>query len=197
MHSIHAGVLALLVPMVGLAQAVPPSAGKTVVVAPAYRGFTPGGPYRAFAERARTLAPRDTLRCNTSRNTAQLMECGVVIRDPTDGANFYLSAYVLEGKVAMVRFYDSAGFGDTARSRGAGGAGAALVDRSKRELTKLFGRPRPVRKTGWEWPYGHQVVRFSWRGRGPARWVSITLTDNDVMDRISRYVRRPAPARKS
>jgi len=32
-------------------------------------------------------------------------------------------------------------------------------------------------------------VRFSWRGRGTARWVSITLTDRDVMDRIRKYVR--------
>jgi len=36
------------------------------------------------------------------------------------------------------------------------------------------------------------VVRLSWRGRGTARWVSITLTDNDVMDRIRKYVKTAA-----
>jgi len=34
-------------------------------------------------------------------------------------------------------------------------------------------------------------VRFNWRGRGTARWVSITLMDKDVMDRISAYVKPP------
>jgi len=188
MDSIRAGILALCIPAVGLAQAAPPRSGNPAVAVPVYRGFSPGAPYRAFAERARALAPRDTLRCNTSRNTAQLMECGVGIRDPADGANFYLSAYVLEGKVAMVAFYDSAGFGNA--------RGVPLVDRTKRELTRLFGRPRPIGKTGWEWRYGRKVVRFSWRGRGTGRWVSITLTDNDVMDRIGRYA-RTATRRKS
>src|SRR6266581_1647512 len=122
MDSIRAGILALCIPAVGLAQAAPPRSGNPAVAVPVYRGFSPGAPYRAFAERARALAPRDTLRCNTSRNTAQLMECGVGIRDPADGANFYLSAYVLEGKVAMVAFYDSAGFG-SGRGRSARPAG--------------------------------------------------------------------------
>jgi hypothetical protein len=145
-----------------------------------YRGFTPGSSYRQFVERGRALAHRDTLRCNTSRNTAQLMECGVVIRDPADGATFYLSAYVLESKLAMVALYDSAGFGGS-------GEGAALVDRTKRDLTRVFGRPRPIGNSGWEWKRGRQVVRFNWRGRDTARWVSITLTDNGVMDRIKHY----------
>lgn len=153
--------------------------------APVYRGFAPGMSYREFADRARRLSSRDTLRCNTSTNTAQLMECGVTIRDPGDSVRFYLSAYVIEGKVAMVALYDSAGFGDN--------RGGALVDRTKRDLTRTFGRPRPIGKSAWQWSYGRKVVRLSWRGRGPARWVSVTLSDNDVMDGISRYVRRTKP----
>jgi len=184
MRVLRLGVLALLAPAVGLAQAAPPTGGKpAAATTPTYRGFAPGAPYRDFAERARALARQDVLRCNTSRNTAQLMECGVAIRDPTDGANFYLSSYVLEGTVAMVAFYDSAGFGDA--------RGVPLLDRTKRDLTRRFGRPRPIGKSGWEWSYGRgrKVVRFSWRGRGAGRWVSITLTDNDVMDRIGRYAK--------
>jgi hypothetical protein len=153
--------------------------------APVYRGFAPGMTYREFADRARKWSSRDTLRCNTSTNTAQLMECGVTIRDPSDSARFYLSAYVIEGKVAMVALYDSAGFGDN--------RGNALVARTKRDLTRTFGRPRPIGKSAWQWSYGRKVVRLSWRGRGTGRWVSVTLSDNDVMDGISRYVRRTKP----
>ncbi len=173
MIAIRFGLLALLVPAGLVAQAAAP---------PSYRGFAPGAPYWDFAERARALARQDTLRCNTSRRTAQLMECGVTIRDPADSASFYLSAYVLEGKVAMVALYDSAGFGDT--------RGVPLVERTKRNLTRAFGAPRPLGIGSWEWRYGRKVVRLNWRGRGAARWISITLTDNDVMDGISRYVSR-------
>jgi hypothetical protein len=178
MPTVWSRALALLLPAAALAQGAP--------VAPAYRGFAPGVPYREFAERARALAERDVLVCNTSHRTAQLMECGVAIRDPGDGARFYLSAFVLEGRIAMVALYDSAGFGD--------GRGAALVERSQRDLVRRFGRPRRVgqARSGWEWRYGRQVVRLSWRARGPARWVSITLTDTDVMDRIARYATRGA-----
>jgi len=159
--------------------------GASPVPPPTYRGFSPGMSYRTFADRARTLAARDTLRCNTSASTAQLMECGVKIRDPKDSARFYLSAYVIEGRIAMVALFDSAGFGDN--------KGVALVDRTKRDLTRLFGQPHPLGASSVQWAYGRQVVRFSWRGRKTARWVSITLSDNDVMDGISRYVKRSPP----
>ena len=129
------------------------------------------------------LADRDTLRCNTSRNTAQLMECGVAIRDPGDAARFYLSAHFVEGRADVVAFKDSAGFADK--------RGTALVTRTKRDLTRLFGRPRLNGRSGWEWRFGRKAVRLSWRGRGTARWVSITLTDYDVMDRIAAYAKRP------
>ena len=180
MTSQRIALLALLLfPAAELGQGVAARSAAT------YRGFTPGASYREFVERGRALAHRDTLRCNTSRKTAQLMECGVVIRDPADGAIFYLSAYVLEGKLAMVALYDSAGFG-------ASGGGTALVDRTKRDLTRVFGRPRPIGNSGWEWKRGRHVARLNWRGRGMARWVSITLTDNDVMNGISRYVKAAA-----
>jgi len=194
MTPIRTGLVALLVPAVAFAQATPPGsprAAPSAPPAPAYRGFAPGASYRDFVERARALTQGDTLRCNTSRNTAQLMECGVVIRDPADSADFYLSAYVLESSVAMVAFYDSAGFGD-ARP----GEGDRLVDRTKRSLAGVFGQPRPIGRSGLEWRYGRQVVRFNWRGRGAARWISITLTDNDVMDRIGQYVPKTAARRK-
>ncbi|HEX4601901.1 MAG TPA: hypothetical protein VH116_10960 [Gemmatimonadales bacterium] len=192
MHSIRRVLCsAVLVPAVGFAQgAVPaprPSSAATAIHIPPYRGLTPGIPYRGFVERARALADRDVLRCNTSRTTAQLMECGVAIRDPRDAARFYLSAHFIEGNADVVAFTDSAGFGDT--------RGTALVDRTKRDLTNVFGRPRRNGRSGWEWRYGRQAIRLSWRGRGTGRWVSITLTDYDVMDRIARYATPAARAK--
>ena len=147
-------------------------------MSPSYRGFTPGRSYQEFAERARALARRDTLRCNTSRQTAQLMECGVMIRDPKDSARFYLSAYVLEGKVAMVSLTDS--------------GGPRLVEWARRDLTSRFGPAHRRERSMLEWSSGRRVVRLNWRGAGQARWISITLRDDEVMDGISRYVRRPA-----
>jgi hypothetical protein len=182
MTSIRAVVFTLLlVPTAGFSQVVkPPRPPRpTTPLPPPYRGFTPGISYRAFVERARALADGDVLRCQTSRRTAQLMECGVVIRDPTDGARFYVSAHFTEGNAVMVALFDSAGFGDK--------RGVALLDRTKRDVVRVFGRPRPIGKSGWQWSYGRKVVRLNWRGRGTARWVSLTLTDNDVMDRVRRY----------
>jgi hypothetical protein len=146
-------------------------------VAVSYRGFTPGRSYKEFAERARALARRDTLRCNTSRRTAQLMECGVMIRDSTDGARFYLSAYVLEGNIAMVSLTDS--------------GGPSLVEWARRDLTKQLGPAHRRERSMLEWANGKRVARLNWRGTGAARWISITLRDDDVMNRIARYVKRP------
>src|SRR5207244_10888855 len=114
--------------------------------------------------------------------------CGIEISGPDDASRVYISVHFIEAIADMVAFYDSAGFGNK--------CGVPLVDRTKKELTRLFGRPRPIGKSGWEWRYGRRAVRFNWRGRGTARWVSITLMDKDVMDRISAYV-KPAPRRKS
>src|SRR2546425_5279049 len=116
------------VPTAGLTQTPPTGTGKRPAPPslPVYRGFTPGISYRAFVERARALADSDVLRCQTSRGTAQVMECGVVIRDPTDGARFYLSAHFTEGNAGMVALFDSAGFGDK--------RGVPLLARTKRDL---------------------------------------------------------------
>ena len=165
------------------AAAPSPPARATTLQAPAYRGFVPGMAYRDFAARARSMArkPGDALVCNTSKRTAQLMECGLLIRDTTDGAALYLSAYVLESTVAMVSFGDS--------------GTAALVERTGRNLTTRFGRPQSSRAGTWQWQYGHQYVRYNWRGRGAARWIYVNLWDQRVMDGISKYVTRtPAPA---
>ncbi len=151
----------------GLALAVNAGVAQTPPSLPMYRGFSPGISYRAFVERARALADSDALRCQTSAHTAQVMECGVLIHGPGDAPRCYLSAHFIEGNADVVAFYDSAGFGDK--------RGVPLVNRTKQELTRLFGRPRPIGKSGWEWRYGRRLVRFSWRGRGTARWVSITL----------------------
>jgi hypothetical protein len=177
------GLTALAIP-VALAGQTPPTAAargtppaRLVVT---YRGFTPGRSYREFAERARALAQRDTLRCKTSRRTAQLMECGVMIRDPKDSARFYLSAYVLEGKVAMVSLTDS--------------GGPRLVEWARSDLGTRLGPAQRRERSMLEWANGRRVVRLNWRGRGDARWISITLRDDDVMDRIAGYVpRKPAP----
>jgi len=164
MRALHVACSFLLLPAVLAAQAPP-----------AYRGFAPGMAYRDFATRAQALARRDTLRCNTSKHTAQLMECGVQIRDPSDTTNFYLSAYVIEGKVAMLSFGDS--------------GGVRLVKRTQRDLLRRLG---PAHATGvgtWEWKNGRRVARLNWRGRGGARWIYVNLADNDLMDGISRYVK--------
>ena len=190
MRPIHTALLLVATgPVTGVSQTPPaPAPARPSVAAPAYRGFTPGLSYREFLERARPLADSDFVRCQTSPHTAQVMECGVVIRGPNDAARFYLSAHFIEGNADVVAFYDSAGFGDK--------RGVPLVDRTKKELTRLFGRPHPIGKSGWEWRYGRRAVRFNWRGRGTARWVSITLMDKDVMDRIARYA-KTAKSRKS
>jgi hypothetical protein len=158
-----------------------PQAAPRTALAVTYRGFTPGRPYQEFAERARALARRDTLRCNTSRKTAQLMECGVMIRDPSDSARFYLSAYVLEGRIAMVSLTDS--------------GGPRLVEWARRDMTKRLGPAHRRERSMLEWTSGRRVVRLNWRGSGAARWISITLRDDDVMNRIARYVSRPKRTR--
>lgn len=143
---------------------------------PDYRGFAPGMEYRDFATRARSLSAPDALRCNTSSNTAELMECGAMIADPSDGAHFYLSAYLIKGLVAMVSFGDS---GDV-----------NLVAHAQRDLEHRFG-PAHVRGPGsWEWRVGRRVTRLTWVGRGPARWIYVNLSDYDLVDGISRYVKR-------
>ena len=148
-----------------------------------YRGFALAAPYADFLSRARLLAfppggsARSLVVCNTSRQTAQLMECGVPIRDPADSAELYLAAYVLEGQVAFLSFGDS--------------GTAPLVTAAQRDLVARFGPPRGSRAGMWEWNSAREHVRLTWRGRGSARWIYIALWDDGVMDRISKYARRP------
>ena len=75
----------------------------------AYRGFAPGMPYREFATQARSIAQsnRDILACQTMQHSAQVMDCGVQVRDPSDSARFYLSANVIEGRVSVLSLFDS------------------------------------------------------------------------------------------
>lgn len=161
----------------------PPAAVPAAPAAPdplSYRGFVLAAPYATFTERARVLTASDStpLLCNTSRRTAQLMECGVQTFDPADSSHFYVAAYVLEGKVAFLSFGDS---GTT-----------TLVDRSQHDLEAHFGRPGASRAGMWEWRSGKQVARLTWRGRGGARWIYIALWDERLLDRIQPYVpRRP------
>ena len=162
MRPIHTALLLVATgPVTGVSQTPPapaPAPARPPVAAPTYRGFTPGISYRDFLERARPLADSDFVRCQTSPHTAQVMECGVVIRGPNDAARFYLSAHFIEGNADVVAFYDSAGFGDK--------RGAPLVVRTKKELTRLFGRPHPIGKSGWEWRYGRREIgRASCRER--------------------------------
>lgn len=142
----------------------------------AYRGFALAAPYAEFSARARSLTDSATasLICNTSKRTAQLMECAVPILDPTDSADFYLAAYVLEGKVAFLSFGDS--------------GSAPLVERLQQDLSGRFGKPHAFRRGMWEWRSGAQVARLTWRARGPARWVYVAMWDEPLMNRITRYV---------
>lgn len=163
-----------------------PLLAQTSAVAPAppapdslsYRGFTLASPYGAFIQRARVMTASDSspLYCNTSRRTAQLMECAVQTFDPADSARFYVAAFVLEGKVAFLSFGDS--------------GTNAIVDRAQKDMKTHFGRPSASRAGMWEWRSGRQVARLTWRGRGTARWIYISLRDEPLMDRIASYVPR-------
>jgi hypothetical protein len=165
MTHISRGFLLLLVPVALASQGAPP----------VYRGFATGMSYRNFAQQARGLSSPDALRCKTSTKTAKLMECGAMIRDPSDGARFRLSAYVIDETIAMVSFGDS---GD-----------ARLLARTRRDLLRRFGPPRS-RPTSLEWRTGRRVVSFSWRGRGSARWFYINLRDDRLLQGTSAYAKR-------
>lgn len=176
--------LALLLALPALlgAQAQPaPAAAPSLLP---YRGFRPGMTEADFTTRARSLtrAGSTPLLCNTSTRTARVMECGVIIRDPDDGAEFYLSGHFIDGRADVVSFGDS---GTT-----------ELVVRAQRELRARYGPPRPVGTAAWRWRQGNQFVGLTWRARGARRWIYIQLTDTDVMRGIDHYVPH-APPKKS
>ncbi|HYK10136.1 MAG TPA: hypothetical protein VEV39_05025 [Gemmatimonadales bacterium] len=141
-----------------------------------YRGFHPGVTAAEFETRARALtrAGATPLLCNTSTRTAQVMECGVIIHDPDDGAEFYLSGHFIDGRADVVSFGDS--------------GTSELVIKAQRELRARYGPPHPVGTASWQWRQGAQFVRLTWRARGPRRWIFIQLTDTDVMRGIGHYV---------
>src|SRR5256885_15345872 len=125
----------------------------------AYRGFAPGMAYRYFASRARSSAQGDSdiLACQTMHNTAQVMDCGVRVRDPVDSARFYLSANVIEGRASVIAFVDS--------------GKVALVRRTQDDLRKQLGVPQRRERSMWEWTKGRRVIRLNWRGRSEERRV--------------------------
>ena len=147
----------------------------------AYRGFTPGMSYRDFSAQARALAPTkdDILACQTMRQSAQVMDCGVRMRDPVDSARFYLSANVIEGRTSVISFVDS--------------GKVALVRRTQDDVRRHLGLPQRRERSMWEWTKGRRFIRLNWRGGRGWRVISITLNDRDVMDRIARYLPKPKP----
>jgi hypothetical protein len=68
--------------------------------------------------------------------------------------------------------------------------GPRLVEWARRDLTAKLGTPTRRERSMLEWSSGRRVARLNWRGTGQARWISITLRDDDVMDRIAPYVNR-------
>ena len=149
----------------------------------AYRGFAPGMSYRDFASRARSIAQGDSdiLTCQTMRRTAQVMDCGVRVRDPVDSARFYLSANVIEGRTSVIALVDS--------------GMVALVKRRQDDLRARLGAPQRRERSTWEWTRGRRFIRLSWRGGAGWRKISITLNDRDVMNRIRNYLPKPKPRR--
>jgi len=164
-----------------LLQAVPPPPRLPSPRPFAYRGFAPGMAYRDFAARARMIpqGDKDILVCQTMRRTAQVMDCGVRVRDPVDSARFYLSANVIEGRTSVIALVDS--------------GKVALLRRRQDDLRAQLGPPQRRERSTWEWTKGRRFIRLSWRGGTGWRVISITLNDRDVMNRIANYVPKPKP----
>jgi len=137
--------------------------------------------YRDFSAQARALAQSndDILACQTMHQTAQVMDCGVRVRDPVDSARFYLSANVIEGRTSVISFVDS--------------GKVALVRHRQDEMRQRLGVPTRRERSMWEWTRGRRFIRLNWRGGRGWRVISITLNDRDVMDRIARYRPKPKP----
>jgi hypothetical protein len=123
--------------------------------------------------------PKEVLGCQTMHNTAQVMDCGVRVRDPADSAAFYLSANVIEGRTSVISFIDS--------------GKVSLVHERQADLRKLLGSPQRREHSMWEWTNGQRFIRLNWRGGKDWSMVSITLNDRDVMNRIASYVPKSKP----
>lgn len=178
----HALLLLLLVqaPAAASSPAKPPPPPPARSLA--YRGFSPGMPYRDFATKARGMAQtnKDVLACQTMHHTAQVMDCAVRVRDPADSARFYLSANVIEGRTSVISLFDS--------------GSVALLKRTQEDMRKKLGPPQRRERSMWEWSLERRFIRLNWRGAKDWRVVSITFNDRDVMDRIAKY--RPPPKSK-
>lgn len=123
--------------------------------------------------------PKEILGCQTMRNTAQVMDCGVRVRDLADSAAFYLSANVIEGRTSVISFIDS--------------GKVSLVKQRQADLRKQLGSPQRRERSMWEWTNGRRFIRLNWRGGKDWSVVSITLNDRDVMNRIASYVPKSKP----
>src|SRR5258707_8197540 len=149
----------------------------------AYRGFAPGMAYRDFASRARSIAQGDSdiLACQTMHNTAQVMDCGVRVRDPVDSARFYLSANVIEGRTSVIAFVDS--------------GKVALVLRTQDQMRRQLGAPHRRERSMWEWTKGRRFIRLNWRGGRDLRVISITPNDPGGPAPVAPHppASRPAP----
>jgi len=137
--------------------------------------------YRDFSAQARAIAQsnNDILACQTMHQTAQVMDCGVRVRDPVDSSRFYLSANVIEGRTSVISFVDS--------------GKVALVRRTQDDLRRHLGVPQRRERSMWEWTKGRRFIRLNWRGGREWRVISITLNDRDVLARIARYRPKPKP----
>src|SRR3989454_10016846 len=150
----------------------------------AYRGFAPGMSYRDFTTRARSIAQGDSdiLACQTMRRTAQVMDCGVRVRDPVDSARFYLSANVIEGRTSVIAFVDS--------------GNVPLVRRTQDQMRRQLGAPHRRERSMWEWTKGRRFIRLNWRGGRDWRVISITVNDRDVVGRMSGDRPEPKPQQR-
>jgi hypothetical protein len=137
--------------------------------------------YRDFATKARGIAQssKDVLACQTMHHTAQVMDCAVRVKDPSDSARFYLSANVIEGRTSVISLFDS--------------GSVALLKRTQEDMRQRLGPPQRREHSMWEWSQQRRFIRLNWRGSKDWRVVSITLNDRDVMDKIARYRPPPAP----
>src|SRR5258708_24649095 len=100
-------------------------------------------------------------------NTAQVMDCGVRVRDPVDSARFYLSANVIEGRTSVIAFVDS--------------GKVALVPRTQDQMRRQLGAPHRRERSMWEWTKGRRFIRLNWRRRQDWRRISIPLHRPDAL----------------
>src|SRR5437879_8566437 len=102
MRSIRTALVLFAISPASAVTQTPPGTAGPALATPAYRGFAPGSSYRAFVERARTLADSDVVRCQSSPRTAQVMEWGVVLSGASEADRFSLCVQFDEGNSGVV-----------------------------------------------------------------------------------------------